>query len=150
MGLRVSQAELLGLHTELMGPQVSDVGLGTTGLTTELTVDAAAGLGTGMNGQVLRVTGVAVGEVGLRPGRSAMFCRLSRSQYANMECSLILERERDTNDEGTGRHKYSFSKLPDQCCPLLCNTNTTACAPERKIWEKNGRDVYHFKTLRQM
>lgn len=105
VGLRVSQTELLGLHTELTGPQVSVVELGTMGLTTELTVDATSGLGTGMNRQVLWVTGVAVGEVVLQPGQSAMLGWLSSSQYANMECSLILEGKRETNDEQTGRLK---------------------------------------------
>lgn len=89
MDLRVSQAELVGLHIELTGLQVSVMGLDATGLITELIVDAATGLGTGMNGQVLRVTGVAGGVIGLVTGQSAMLCWLSRyTQYSNMELRL--------------------------------------------------------------
>lgn len=95
MDLIVSQAELVGLHIELMGLQVSVMGLDAMGLITELMVDAATGLGTGMNGQVLRVTKVAGGVIGLVTGQSAMLCWLSRyTQYSNMELRFAWERQR--------------------------------------------------------
>lgn len=89
--LRVSQAEPVGLHIELLGLQVSVIGLDSMGLTTELIVEAMAvtELGTGMDGQGLWVTGVAGGVKVLATGQAAMLCWLSRyTQYSNMEFGL--------------------------------------------------------------
>lgn len=92
--LRVSQAESVGLHTELMGLQVSVTGLDTTGLSTELIVEAMAVTerGTGMNGEGLWVTGVAGGVMGLLTGQSAMLSRYTR--YSNMELGLVWEKQK--------------------------------------------------------
>lgn len=97
MDLRVSQAELVGLHIELMGLQVSVMGLDTMGLTTELTVEAIAvtELGTGMTGRGLWVTGVAGGVmIVLVTGQSAMLC----TQYSNMELGLAWEKQKNDDE----------------------------------------------------
>lgn len=86
MDLRVSQAELVGLHIELRGLQESVMGSDIMGINSELTVqvDPATGLGTAMNGQGLSVTGEA-GEV-LVTGQLGMLCWFSRyTQYSIME-----------------------------------------------------------------
>lgn len=80
MDLRVSQAELVGLHIELMGLQASVMGLDIIGLTTEVTVEAMAvtELEKGKNGRGLWVTGVAGGVRVLDTGQSALLCWLSK------------------------------------------------------------------------
>lgn len=90
----MSQAEPAGLHIELMGLQVSVMGLDTMGLTTELIVEAMADteLGTCMNGQGLWDSGVAIVLV---MGQSVMLCWSSRcTQYSNMELGLAWEKQK--------------------------------------------------------
>lgn len=97
MDLRVSQAELVGMHIEPMGLLVSAMGLDIMGLTREHTVEATAvtELGTGMNGQGLWVTGVEGGVIVLVMGQSAMLCWLSGyTQYSNMELGLAWEKQK--------------------------------------------------------
>ncbi len=74
--VRVSQAKPAGLHIELIGLQMSVMGLDAMGLTTELIVEvmAVTELGTRMNGQGLWVTGVAGGVIVLVLGQSVMLC----------------------------------------------------------------------------
>ncbi len=94
--VRVSQAEPAGLHIELIGLQMSVMGLDAMGLTTELIVEAIAvtELGTCMNGQGLWVTGVAGGVIVLVLGQSVMLCWLSRcTQYSNMELGFAWEKQ---------------------------------------------------------